>query len=68
MGTELDYWQNAGRPSKAKRHPLSFLFGPLYPLLVAALLVSVAIWYLDLPVRSLFDFDVLRPVRKWLPW
>jgi hypothetical protein len=68
VGSDLQYGRDRKRTAKVKRHPLNFLFDPLYPILVAAFVAPIVIWYFKIPVHDLFDFDMLRIARKWLPW
>ncbi|MGB3416379.1 MAG: hypothetical protein WBG88_04335 [Mesorhizobium sp.] len=68
MGTDLQFGQDIKRTTKVKRHPLNFLFDPLYPILVAAFVAPIAVWYFKIPVHDLFDFDLVRIASRWLAW
>lgn len=70
MGTDLQYGRDIKRAARArtKRHPLNFLFDPLYPILLAGLVAPVVIWYFKIPVNDFFDFDIPRLIRKWFSW
>ncbi len=65
MGTDLQFGRDIKRAAKVKRHPLNFLFDPLYPILMAAFVVPIVVWYFKIPVHDLFDFDIFRLLRKW---
>lgn len=40
------------------------VFDPFYPMIIVALSVAAAVWYFDIPIQRVIDFDVGHFVQK----
>ncbi|WP_256750523.1 hypothetical protein [Mesorhizobium sp. Mes31] len=66
MSDEFQYGRERKRLEKARRHPLNFVFDPLYPMIVAIVSITVVVWYFDIPIERMIDLDVGHLLRKLL--
>lgn len=58
------------REGKAKRHPLSFLFDPFYPFIIATIILFAASWYFDIPLAKVLEglsHDLRAFLDRWIP-
>jgi hypothetical protein len=68
LGYEFRYGRERRHPEKPKRHPLNFVFDPLYPMIMVAVFTAFGIWYFDVPRQRLFDMDTSHLLGKWTRW
>ncbi|MCZ8548738.1 hypothetical protein OOJ09_31690 [Mesorhizobium qingshengii] len=66
LSDEFQYGRERKRLEKVRRHPLNFVFDPLYPMIVAIVSITAVVWYFDIPIERMIDLDVGRLMRKWL--
>lgn len=66
LSDEFQYGRERKRLEKVRRHPLNFVFDPLYPIIVAIVSTTVAVWYFDIPIERLIDLDAGHHLRKWI--
>ena len=66
LGSDFKYGRERKRAEKIKRHPLNFIFDPLYPMIVVATSLAIGSWYLDIHLtQRLLDFDLGQLIMKW---
>ena len=70
MSADLKYGKDMRRQAKAKRHPLNVLFDPFYPIIAAAIMLTLAAWYFDIPMGKVME-GLSRDLRgflgRWIP-
>lgn len=64
MSNQFQYGRDRKRLEKARRHPLNFVFDPLYPMIVAVVSITAVVWYFDIPIERMIDLEVGRLSRK----
>ena len=64
LESDFKYGRDRKRPEKVGRHPLNLVFDPFYPMIIVTLSVAAAVWYFDIPIQRVIDFDVGHFVQK----
>ncbi|WP_256752929.1 hypothetical protein [Mesorhizobium sp. Mes31] len=65
LSEDFQYGRERRRLKKIRRHPLNFVFDPFYPMIIAIVSITVAVWYFDIPLERMIDLDASRLLRKW---
>ncbi|MCZ8548595.1 hypothetical protein OOJ09_30915 [Mesorhizobium qingshengii] len=66
LDEEFQYGRERRRPEKVRRHPLNIVFDPFYPMIVAIVSITVAVWYFDIPIERMIDLNTGHLLRKWI--
>lgn len=66
LSDEFQYGRERKRPQRVRRHPLNFVFDPFYPMIVAVVSITAAVWYFDMPIARMIDLDAGHLLRKWI--